>query len=82
MDGRREERERAGSSGLHAQRTGSWATRRGPVLSKDPQAGRGGAGQGSRQHNEDREREREREGAVGGGRKKMQSVILLHAHLS
>lgn len=41
-----------------------------------------GAGQGSRQHNEDREREREREGAVGGGRKKMQSVILLHAHLS
>lgn len=37
--------ERPGSSGLHAQRTGSWDPRPGPVLSKGPQAG--AAGQGS-----------------------------------
>lgn len=77
MDGRGEER-RGETRQQWVARTADWQL--GPTAGtgpfQRPTTGRGSTGS---MHNEDRERER---GRTVEGRKKMQSVILLHAHLS
>lgn len=67
MDEERRGEERPGSSGLHAQRTGSWAPRPGPVLSKDPP--QAGAARAACTMRTGRERER-----ADGGRKEENAI--------